>query len=77
MVKAPRTRYFIEIDGIVSLEPHAGPRDEAFRAALAQAHGATDVRVIAIEGEDPFSEAAKRSFYQFDPRDRRWVMRAG
>lgn len=77
MVKAPKMRYFFEIDGVVSLEPHSGPRDSAFRAALEQAHGAADIRVIVIEGDDPFSDAAKRSFYQYDPHDRRWIMRGG
>lgn len=76
-MKTAKTHYFIEVDGIVSLEPHPGPRDAAFRAALEHAHGATDIRIIVIEGDDPFSDKAKRSFYQYDPEDRRWILRGG
>lgn len=76
-VKAARIQYFIEIDGYVSIEPHPGPRDAAFRIALDHGKDATHLRVIAVEGEHPLSEAAKRSIYEYDPHERRWTLVGG
>jgi hypothetical protein len=73
-LKAAKTSYLIEIDGHICLELHPGPRDAAFRAALELATDANDIRVIVIEGSDPFSETAKRSFYQYDREQRRWAL---
>ena len=73
-MKAEKTSYLIEIDGHISLELHPGPRDAAFRAALELGKDGTDIRVIVIEGSDPFSETAKRSFYQYDRQERSWIM---
>lgn len=76
-LKASRIQFFIEIDGHVSIESHPGPRDAAFRVALQQAKDATQIRVIAVEGDDPLSEGAKRSIYEYNPEERRWSLAAG
>jgi hypothetical protein len=73
-LKATKTRYFIEVDGHICLEPHLGPRDAVFRAALDLGKDSADIRVILIEGDDPFSDAAKRSFYRYDRDERRWTL---
>ena len=75
-MKVPKTRYFIEVDGFISLDPHHGPRDAAFRSALEHGTDAREVRVIAVEGEDPLSDSAKRSIYEYDTANRRWSLRA-
>jgi hypothetical protein len=75
-LRAAPTRYFIEVDGFMSIEPHPGPREAACAAALEQGRDANLLRVIAIEGEDPLSEAAKRTIYEYDSHHRRWAMRA-
>ena len=73
-LKATKTSYLIEVDGHICLQLHPGPRDAAFRAALELGKDGTEVRVTVIEGDDPFSDTAKRSFYQYDREERRWVM---
>ena len=73
-LKAAKTTYLIEIDGHISLQLHPGPREAAFRAALELGREATEIRVILIEGDDPFSETARRSFYQYDRDERRWIL---
>ena len=73
-MKASKTRYFIELDGTLLLEAHPGPRDAAFRAALEHAHGHSGLRVIVVEGDDPLSDTARRTFYRYDPRERRWAL---
>lgn len=59
------------------MESHPGPRDAAFRVALQGAKDAAHVRVIAIEGDDPLAESAKRSIYEYNPQERRWTLIGG
>ena len=73
-LKAAKTSYLIEVDGHISLQLHPGPREAAFRVALDLGNDGTDIRVVVIEGDDPFSETAKRSFYQYDRGERRWIL---